>query len=152
MTYTTSTLKLVADIGGTNTRIALAQGTELLLDTIARFRNDDYELFDDVLLSYIVDHANPAVESICIDVAGPVSGETAALTNRNWRFSCTQLRTLANCHNALILNDMQAQGFALNLLPPDQVETVWAGETPGVSSTKLVVNVGTGFNIAPVYC
>ena len=36
------TYSLVADIGGTNTRVALAEGADVHLETVRRYRNADH--------------------------------------------------------------------------------------------------------------
>ena len=46
MTHAPDTLTLVADIGGTNTRVALAQGARLRTETIRRYANADAVRYD----------------------------------------------------------------------------------------------------------
>lgn len=143
-------LFLVADIGGTNTRVALARGHDILPDSVTRFRNDDFTALEPILRDYLAAQGSPDVAGVCVDVAGPVSGETARLTNRDWRFSCDALRDVTHAPHAALLNDMQAQGHALPVLGRDDLDTLRAGQT-APNATRLVVNVGTGFNIAPVF-
>ena len=50
-----------------------------------------------------------------------------------------------------ILNDLQAQGFALPHLSPDNLRPVVAMPDAPADATRLVVGAGTGFNAAPVY-
>ena len=42
-----------ADIGGTNTRVALAEGRKILPNTIRKYRNADYPGLESVLKEYI---------------------------------------------------------------------------------------------------
>ena len=42
-------LRLVADIGGTNTRVALADGLRIREDTIRRYRNTEYPGLESVI-------------------------------------------------------------------------------------------------------
>lgn len=143
---------LVADVGGTNTRVALARGHHVVSESVTRFRNDDFTALEPVLARYLTANGAPEVAGVCVDVAGPVAGDTARLTNRDWQFSCAALCAATGASRAALLNDMQAQGHALPVLGPDDVETLRPG-TPArdPNAARLVVNVGTGFNIAPVY-
>ena len=50
-----NTLSLVADVGGTNTRVALAEGARLLPETVRKYRNADYVGLETVLRTYIAD-------------------------------------------------------------------------------------------------
>jgi glucokinase len=49
------------------------------------------------------------------------------------------------------LNDLQAQGHALDLLTPDVVQTILPGQPASPFAARLVVGVGTGMNAAAVY-
>ncbi len=55
MTHPANTLSLVADIGGTNTRCALANGRDILPDTIRRYSNAKYSGLEAVLRTYLAD-------------------------------------------------------------------------------------------------
>ena len=59
------------------------------------------------------------------------------------------LRTVTDAKHTVILNDLQAQGYALAHLDPTSCRHI-CGPAAG-SGTKLVVGVGTGFNVAVVY-
>ncbi|MEL6517653.1 MAG: glucokinase, partial [Pseudomonadota bacterium] len=52
MSRAANVFSLVADIGGTNTRVALAEGPALLTETIRKFRNADYPGLETVLRAY----------------------------------------------------------------------------------------------------
>ena len=50
-----------------------------------------------------------------------------------------------------VLNDLQAQGHALDALAPEVLTPVLPGQPASPQAAKLVVGVGTGLNAAPVY-
>ena len=56
------TLALVADIGGTNTRVALAEGTQVRADSIRRYSNADYPGLEPVLRAYLAGEPRPYLE------------------------------------------------------------------------------------------
>ncbi len=49
------TLTLVADIGGTNTRVALAERRTVREGSIRKFRNRDFTGIDGVLSAYVAE-------------------------------------------------------------------------------------------------
>lgn len=151
MTHVPDTLSLVADIGGTNTRVALARGRVVLEETIRRYRNADFPGLETVLRRYISEEGGVDCRAACVAVAGPVRDGRADLTNLDWTIDTETVARAARAETVSVLNDLQAQGHALGHVPPGRLRTVMAGQPSGPDATRLVVGVGTGFNAAPVY-
>lgn len=143
-------LCLVADVGGTNTRLALANGTTLASSTIRRYSNVDFPNLEAVLQRFINDENCAPPKATCIAVAGPVQDGTATLTNLDWSISLASLASATQSRSVSILNDLQAQGHALAHLDQQHVHTVQMGNAAEPSGTRLMVGVGTGFNSASV--
>lgn len=142
---------LVADIGGTNTRIGLAQNGVLLPDSIRRYRNAEHSGLDQALARYADDSQMPALDGICVDIAGPVEAGAGRLTNLDWTLREDLLRAWTGAGAAKLINDLQAQGYGAGLVPADKLRTIAGGaEDPG-TRTSLIVNVGTGFNAVVVH-
>ncbi|WP_099827442.1 glucokinase [Oceaniglobus indicus] len=144
-------LSLVADIGGTNTRVAMARGRKVDTDSIKRFRNADHPGLESVLCAYLDARGNPDCKGACIAVAGPVRDGCATMTNLDWQMDQTTLARASKAETVSILNDLQAQGHALDHIAPGNLRQVIAGAASGPHAAKLVIGVGTGFNAAPVY-
>ena len=144
-------LSLVADVGGTNTRVALANGTQLLADTVRKYRNSDYAGLETVLRTYVEDEGGVDCASAAVAVAGPVRDGRGELTNLDWSIDNGALGRATQAEHVAILNDLQAQGFAAGLIAPENLRTVIAGPASDATATKMVIGVGTGFNIAMVY-
>lgn len=143
-------LFLVADVGGTNTRVAMARGRSVLGQTIRRYRNRDFANLAPVLRRYREDTGGPDPDGACVAVAGPVADGVATLTNLDWSIDRPRLLQATGAQGGDILNDLQAQGHALGHLSPEACETVIpAAERQGAA--RLVIGVGTGFNAAPVH-
>lgn len=147
---TAPALSLVADIGGTNTRVALARGTMVDKGTIRRFRNADHPGLETVLALYLAEAGRPAVGGVCVCAAGPVKDGVATLTNLDWTIDTAGLARSTGAVTAAILNDLQAPGHALGHVDPSLLRPVIAGAQVA-GGAMLVVNVGTGFNAAPVH-
>ncbi len=143
---------VVADIGGTNTRVALTSGTQVRHDTIRRFRNAENTGIEPILTRYLSEF-NEQPDAVCIDMAGPVHDGVGELTNLDWRVESLALTETTGAKTVAVLNDLQAMGHALAHVGPDSLQTVLPGQQASESAlaVRLVVNVGTGLNIAPVY-
>ena len=142
---------LVADIGGTNTRVALAEGTALLPDTITKFSNREFPDLTTVLARYIAEQGGVNCAGACVAVAGPVRDGIGALTNLDWAIDRETLAEATQAETVAILNDLQAQGHALGFLQKSALTPLIPGKDNDPHSAKLVIGIGTGFNIAPVY-
>ena len=140
----------MADVGGTNCRLALAEGGELAADSIRRYRNAEFDRFELVLKEYLATMRAGPVSCACVAVAGPVKDGSASLTNVDWRISESGVGTAAGTTRTAVINDMQALGHSLSGLSGKQLQDVLPGEPSTPGATKLVVNVGTGFNSAAV--
>ncbi|MGR3486313.1 MAG: glucokinase [Paracoccaceae bacterium] len=144
-------LRLVGDIGGTNTRVALADGPTVLPDTIRRYRNVDHPGLETVLRRYLSDEGGVDCIGACVAVAGPVREGRATMTNLDWTIDKQTLTRACKAETVAILNDLQAQGHALGFVDDANIRTVSAGPAPHAHAARLVVGVGTGFNAAPVF-
>lgn len=151
MTYPKNTYALVADIGGTNTRVALADGPQVLPHTIRRYANTGFTGLEEVLRQYITDEDGVDPTATCVAVAGPVKDGQATMTNLDWTMTEATLAAATQSETVAILNDLQAQGHAVGHIAPENLTQVLQGASAGNMAAKLVVGVGTGFNTAPVF-
>lgn len=142
---------LLADVGGTNARLALARNGIIDTTTITRFRGDDYSSFDDVVRLYQQQQGDPRITAVCVAVAGPVSGGVAQLTNRDWDFSEERLARLTDADQVRLINDLTALGYATPSLSGEGVAMLRsAPEARHRNGQALVVGAGTGFNVCAV--
>lgn len=143
-------LSVVADIGGTNTRVALARGAELQPGSLRHFRNAGRLGLESILADYLRESGAPAPDLCCVAVAGPVQDGRALMTNLDWRMSETTLAAATGAGRAVLLNDLQAQGHALGHVAPERIRVVVDGPVRA-GAAILVVGLGTGVNAAPVH-
>ncbi|NNE79651.1 MAG: ROK family protein [Silicimonas sp.] len=147
MAQSTETLSLVADVGGTNTRVALSDGPQVLPDTLKKYRNSDYPDLETLIGAYLADRDIRCAAS-AVAIAGPVDDGKGTLTNLNWSIDPGILQDLTGAATNAVLNDLQAQAYGLGSLAPENLETVIEGQPEAEPSTCLVVGIGTGFNAA----
>ena len=144
-------LTLLADIGGTNTRVALAQGKDMLPQTIKRYVNAGRGALEDILADYIVTQNVQDLAGACVAAAGPVRDNVATMTNLSWVIEAKNIARVTKAEQVFVLNDLQAQGHALGYLAPEAVRQIVPGQPTRADAARLVVGVGTGFNAAPVH-
>ncbi len=145
------TYSLVADIGGTNTRVALAEGIRLLPETVRKYPNREYPGLETVLRKFLDDEGGVDCRGACVAVAGPVRDGRGTMTNLDWTIDRETLARAARADTVSILNDLQAQGHALEHLSDDNLRVVIEPPEHSPLAARLVIGVGTGFNAAPVY-
>jgi len=141
---------LVGDVGGSNTRLALA-GPEIGVTALKSFDNDSFTSLEDVLTAYRAQPDLPEFQGACIAVAGPVYGDEYRLTNRAWHGDANGLAARLQLPDGArmdLINDLAALGHALPVLSPGQLSSLRAGTQLGDQS--LVVGLGTGFNVSLV--
>lgn len=147
----TSQLSLVADIGGTNTRVALADAGAVLHDSVRRFKNADVAGLAPVLAAYLADMKPGPLDGACVAVAGPVRDGVGQLTNLDWRIDRGELGAVTGAAKLAVLNDLQAQGHALSQLGEADLIRLLPQPPASAQAARLVVGLGTGFNAAPIY-
>ena len=144
------TVSLVADIGGTNTRVALAEGGEMRKDTVRRYRNAENESLEAVLKRFLGEMGNPDCKGASVAVAGPVRDGVGKLTNLDWSIDEATLARATRAETVWVLNDLEAQGYSLGVIAAENIKTAIEGRVGRPGSAELVVGIGTGFNASPV--
>ena len=147
---------LVADIGGTNSRLAVAitsrKDSKIELENVLKFKNSDFKNFEEIITKYLSTKDGLEINRMCVAAAGIVSNTDVEMSNLNWKITVSSLQTAANVEKVFIINDLQAQGYALDFINPKELEKLIDGShSTSESDTKLVCGMGTGFNVAIAY-
>jgi glucokinase len=138
---------LLVDLGGTHCRVGLGDDSGLLPDTVASLRNADFPDLSSLLKHYLTSQRPGPLRTLCAGVAGPVRGDTAHLTNHAWHIEAGTLAQATGAQTVHLLNDLQAQGYALDTLAPGSLTPLRPG-TPDPKGARLVLGLGTGCNVA----
>ena len=138
----------VADVGGTNTRLARVGPEGVIASSVEKRPNDDFQSFEAIARDYLEGQARPT--RVVVAVAGPVAGTRAELTNRNWSFDTGLLSDQLGGAPVHLVNDLEALGHAVSSVPADAIEALHTGAEHGAQGQALVVGLGTGFNVSPV--
>ena len=141
-------LILIADIGGTSSRLALA-GTDGRPQDVRIHRNDAFSGFEALIETDLAARGVAAddVGGAVLAIAGPADGEHVRLTNRDWSFAKDELRRRFGWQKLLGVNDFEALAYGVPALGPDDLVAVGGGEA-AEGAPMLVCGPGTGFGVA----
>ena len=141
---------LIADIGGTNARLALATETEGQFNQLRTLACADYETSYDAIKMYLWEIGIERLDGVCLAVAGAVVNQKVKLTNNHWHLEGADLRRQLGFDKVHILNDFEAIAYSLPTLVDDDLISVGAShELPrGKNSTLGVLGPGSGLGVA----
>jgi glucokinase len=146
---TAEVLALVADIGGTNARFALADldGPLPTLHSVKSLPAAGFASLQHAAEHYLsqVEHAP---RTAAIAVASPVRDDAVRLTNRAWSFGRSELRQALGLEQLLVLNDFGAAAWTVPTLA--ETESVPIYGPPGLrrDGPISVLGPGTGLGVA----
>lgn len=146
-------IRLLADVGGTHVRFALADTqatTPLLSDSIRRYRTADFDTLADAVRHYLkaVDE-QPRVAVFAL--AAPVVGDEVQFTNHSWTMRIPTLREELALDRLGAINDFSAMSYGIALLQAQ--DSILIGTPPAVEfssetrQTLLVIGPGTGLGV-----
>lgn len=142
---------LVADIGGSNSRFAIATLTQgwPQLSRIASYPNDGAAKLESQLERYLAEGRAAVPRAASLAVAGPVTDGRARLTNRPWTIDAGSLAKTFAFREVTLLNDFAALAHGLAFLPTDGSLVLQAGAR-GAQGPLAVLGPGTGLGAALV--
>ncbi len=148
-------INLIADIGGTNIRIALAnnqaKADAVEISEIATFQCKDFNGLAEVLAHYIESKrlANHTINA-CLAIACPVDKDLISMTNLPWQFSQQALKRTLKLNSLSFINDYTAIAMAIPLLSDEQKVKIGGG-TSVANMPISVCGPGTGLGVANLF-
>ena len=135
---------LIVDIGGTNTRLAICgyESTGISPTNIKNYNSKVYQGVEEIIKDY-EKSLQIRAEYIIIGVSGPVVNGSAELTNLSWKIDEKKLKTALKHSEVKIINDVEALGYALEVLEKDDFEIINIGRHNAGSPIALIAP-GTG--------
>jgi glucokinase len=138
--------RLLADIGGTHARFAIAHGPAAIED----LRVLPCAQFASLYLAirkYLASVGEPRLRHAALAIATPVDGDAVQMTNHPWRFSIARLRSLLDMQTLLVVNDVAAAAMAATTLSEGESEQIGGGK-PRPCEPICVIAPGTGLGVA----
>lgn len=139
-----SDIDLLADIGGTNARVAFREDGEPRPHVFLRRAADFTSL--DALLADVIAQAKTRPTRALVAVPGPVAGEAIKLTNLPWEFERGALARHLGVPSLGIANDLEAVAWSLPHLASGDIVT-WRAAAPSAGA-RVVVAPGTGLGVS----
>lgn len=146
-------LALVADIGGTNARFALAllDGSGPAIEP-RNWRVADFPNLADAAGAYLAEVApGGPVRAGMIAVAAPANRDEVKVTNCKWQFSVSATRRELGFDELFVINDFAANSWGVVQLDTDQL-TQLGGPVPRrvQEGMQVVVGPGTGLGVSAI--
>lgn len=136
--------KFVADVGGTNIR--LARVTESGVTDIKKYMCNEFASIDLAITQYFSDMPQYTFTEGCIGIACPVLGDQVEMTNHSWAFSQNALRSQLKLDTLFVINDFTAVAHSLPVLSGDQVLQIGEGKAKA-NGNIAVFGPGTGLGV-----
>ncbi|MGO9643081.1 MAG: glucokinase [Candidatus Acidiferrales bacterium] len=149
---------LAGDVGGTKCNLALFEwrGGRLEPAVVRRYPSHDFEQFGQIVGKFLEDaraalgHDAGTLEAAGFGVAGPVVGQRVLATNLPWIVDGSALEQQLGTKKIVLLNDLEATGYSLAHLRPEELDTLNAG-TPAPRAAQALIAAGTGLGEAILY-
>ncbi len=137
---------LAGDVGATKTILALfrVENGQLAQTAEQTFFSPEYARVEEILQRFWQHHAVPLAH-VCFGVAGPVVGAKAKLPNLAWKdgVAAEAVSRIVENVPTTLLNDLEATGYGLRLLSPEQFVVLNRGHAAAQANAALIA-AGTG--------
>jgi glucokinase len=141
-------MRLVADIGGTNLRIALVPAGSVEPQQEKTLRCADFDGLEAALRLYLRECGDPKISEAAVDVAcDAITGDFINLTNGPWGFSIARTRTSLGLARLQVVNDFTALALSVPKLRTHELHQIGGGTA--VPGTPIaVIGAGTGLGVS----
>jgi glucokinase len=144
---------LAGDVGGTKIHLALYgfEGGRLKVVRDELFPAHEFASLDEVVKKFLADEAGAVkpeeITAACFGCPGPVKDGHIQLTNLPWTLDHHELRQSLGIQHIYLINDLEANGYGIPELEPEQIATLHEGDTAAVGNRGLIA-AGTGLGEA----
>ena len=142
---------LVADIGGTNARFAIAErnGSGATIRDLMIVRTKDYPTFSNAWRAFAAGRDLGGLGALGVSFAGPVGAAPVRLTNGAWSLDPEELAVSLGLQTVTVVNDLAAIARAVPVLPDGSFKRL-CGPVSGrpLGPVTSVVGLGTGLGLA----
>ena len=104
---------LIADIGGTNARFALASATPPFFEFAQTLQCADFENVEQAIDTYLKTQDINSLQGICFAAAGPIDEQSVRFTNNHWYLNAADLKDRYSTNHVQLLNDFESIAYSL---------------------------------------
>uniref|UniRef100_A0A7V5XG69 ROK family protein n=1 Tax=Thermodesulfobacterium geofontis TaxID=1295609 RepID=A0A7V5XG69_9BACT len=139
---------LIADIGGTNSRLTLVRGKSKKFFNLKTYKSKNFKNIYEVVKNYFLEVNLRKIPTLAIfALAGPVIKDQAYLTNLNWEVSKHKLKKFFGFKEVILVNDLQALSASILLLEKSEILNI-KGAKSLKREPKAFIAPGTGLGEA----
>ena len=133
---------LAGDVGGTKVHLALYDFSngKLTYKREDRFPAKEYSGLEDIVREFL---SSDKASAACFGVPGPVRDGRLRLTNLPWTLDSRELSAHLGIEHVFLINDIEANGYGIAELQPDQIYTLAEGD-PSQIGNRALIAAGTG--------
>lgn len=139
---------LAGDLGGTKTLLALFPAGQRRASFQRSFVSAAYSSLEGMVAVFLDEARTAGIETeltaACFGIAGPVLDQTSQLTNLSWGIDGAELKRTLGIEKVWLLNDLEALGYALDWLTPEQLLTLQEGVARRGNVVILAAGTGLG--------
>jgi glucokinase len=145
---------LAGDVGGTKVDLALCKFENGQLQTVHehKFHAKEFAGLVQVVEAFLDECRQTLGQPVdvlaaCFGVPGPVRQGRLKLTNLPWILDSSQLRVDLKIEHVFLINDLEANGYGIAELTPDQILVLSKGD-PAAEGNRGLIAAGTGLGEA----
>ncbi len=145
---------LAGDVGGTKVDLALYnfENGKLSMVRSHKYPANEYTSLQEVVKAFLatedtVEKVEHEVVAACFGCPGPVKDGHLKLTNLPWELDSRDLSHILDIEHIFLLNDLEANGYGIAELRPDQIFELEQGDKSALGHRALV-SAGTGLGEA----
>jgi glucokinase len=133
---------LAGDVGGTKVHLAMYDFTEgkLKYTRDKQYPAKEYSGLEGIVKEFL---GTDKVSAACFGVPGPVRDGRLRLTNLPWTLDSRELAKNLQIDHVFLINDLEANGYGVAELGPDQIYTLSEGDASQIGNRGLIA-AGTG--------
>jgi glucokinase len=133
---------LAGDVGGTKVHLAEYDFSEGKLSHTRdkQFPAKEYSGLEEIVKEFL---GTDRVSAACFGVPGPVRDGRLRLTNLPWTLDSRELSRNLQIDHVFLINDLEANGYGVAELGPDQIYTLSEGDASQIGNRGLIA-AGTG--------
>jgi glucokinase len=142
---------LAGDLGGTKSNLGLfdARDGKLARAAYKRFASQKHSGLEEMVQDFLRE-TGAKVTASSFGIAGPVVDNKVHGTNLPWGVDGGAIARQLGLARVRLLNDLEAAGFGIGVLEPQDLETLYAGDSVP-QANRAVIAAGTGLGEGVLY-
>jgi glucokinase len=139
-------LSVVADIGGTNIRLAVFDLVSGDLSKTREYPCAQFITLENAIAQYFATLSDP-VSNLCLAIACPVDNDLVCMTNFHWKFSKKEMKEKLKLASLYVINDFTAISLAVPYIE-EEYQIKIGGGTQVENAVKAIFGAGTGLGVS----